>query len=70
VSLPPGYKRMLEYMLAVEIAPDFQVEAPPTVQRIASASRKKLKRVNAEIPQMDMPYGVPGHPNYIPIQLL
>lgn len=59
--LPPGYVRMLAYMLAEDMAAEFQREPTPTVVRIANASRRALKRTNTEVPILDMPWGVPMH---------
>jgi hypothetical protein len=70
LSLPPGYERMLAYVLAEDMAPEYQVEPSPTVVRKASAARKVLKRTNAEIPQMDMPYGVPPVRGFLDIRQL
>lgn len=42
----PGYVRMLRYNLAVELAPEFLVEAPDTVKRLASSSLANIKRAN------------------------
>ena len=54
--LPPGYLRALSYCLAVEVAPEYGVEAPPTVQRIAVASKRTLKRINNPDDILAMPY--------------
>lgn len=62
VSLPPGYERMLAFLLAIDLAPEYEREPSPTVIRQAAAARRVLKRTNTEVPQLDMPYGVPnGH---------
>jgi hypothetical protein len=50
----PGEQRMVEHNLAVDLAPEFNVEASPQVQRIASNSKRMLKRANSRIPNMDM----------------
>jgi hypothetical protein len=58
LSFPPGYLRCFKYNLAVEIANEFGVEAPPTVQRIAMSSKRNLKRINNPDDLMSMPYNL------------
>ena len=53
---PPGYMRCFTYCLSVEIAPEYGIEAPPTVQRIAIASKRTLKRINNPDDIMAIPY--------------
>lgn len=59
VNLPPGYERMLAFMLAEDLAPEYEREPSPTVRQKAAAARRSIKRTNAEVPVMDMPKGVP-----------
>lgn len=58
VSLPPGYARMLAYNLAIDIAPEYDVEPTPTVMRIAASSRRSLKRTNTKPPLLQLPIGL------------
>lgn len=60
VALPPGYDRLLANCLAVETAPEFGIDAPASVHRIAAAARRTLKRGNVQVPSLEMPYGVPS----------
>lgn len=53
-SLPSGYRRFLVYALAVEVAPAFEREAPPQVQRTYQGLLRSLKRVNFSVPILDM----------------
>ena len=53
---PPGYKRCFRFNLACEIAAEAGVEPPPTVQRIAMAS----KRTNNPGDIMALPYSMVG----------
>lgn len=64
VSLPPGYERMLAFLLAIDLAPEYEREPSPTVIRQAAAARRALKRTNTEVPQLDMPYGVPSRQGF------
>lgn len=58
---PPGYLRAFKYNLACEIASDFGVAPPPFVSRIATVSKRNLKRVNNPNDMMMMPYGIIGN---------
>ena len=57
---PPGYLRAFRYNLACEIAPEFGIEPPPTVSRIAMASKRNLKRINNPDDIMSLPYSIVG----------
>ena len=58
LAFPPGYLRCFKYNLAVEIANEFGVEPPPTVMRIAMASKRNLKRINNPDDLMSLPYNL------------
>ena len=55
---PPGYLRAFRYNLACEIAPEFGIEPPPTVGRIAMTSKRNLKRINNPDDIMSIPYAI------------
>jgi hypothetical protein len=55
---PPGYLRAFRYNLACEFAPEFGVEPPPTVARIAMTSKRDIKRINNPDDIMSMPYSL------------
>lgn len=59
-ALPPGYMRALQYNLAVEMAPEFGREAPPTVKLTAINSIRQIKKANSSVPIFGMPGGIPG----------
>jgi hypothetical protein len=52
---PPGYQRYIEYALAIEIAPDFNVSPSPMIVGAAANQKRLLKRTNHRTPQLDMP---------------
>lgn len=58
LTFPPGYLRAFKYNLACEIANEFGVEPPQTVQRIAMTSKRNLKRINNPDDIMSMPYSL------------
>ena len=58
LAFPPGYLRAFRYNLACELAPEFGLEPPPTVVRIAMASKRNLKRINNPDDIMSIPYSI------------
>lgn len=54
---PNGYLRMLSYSLAVELAPQYGVEASPTVQRIAEQTKRDLAPINARVGRLALQPG-------------
>lgn len=58
--VPPGYLRAFRFNLACEIAAEFGIEPPPTVQRIAMASKRAIKRINNPGDIMSLPYSIVG----------
>lgn len=52
---PPGYIRAFRFCLACELAPEFGVEPPPQVRRVATASKRNLKRINDPMDLLGMP---------------
>jgi hypothetical protein len=45
-QMPPGYKRMLAYNLAVELEAEVGLPCPVSAQRIAASSKRKVKSNN------------------------
>ena len=55
IHLPAGYLRAFAYNLAMELAPEFGVEPSAQVKRVASVSKRNIKRVNNPGDLMSMP---------------
>lgn len=60
LAFPPGYLRAFRYNLACEMAPEFGVEPPPQVLRIARSSKRNIKRINNPDDIMAIPYSITG----------
>jgi hypothetical protein len=60
VNLPAGWKKMLRYLLAEDLAAEYEVQVPAQVLKQASVIRKNIKRTNAQVPLLKMPYGIPS----------
>jgi len=56
---PNGYQRLFAYNLACDLAPEYGLEASPTVQRIAEQTKRDLAVVNARVGRLSL---VPGQP--------
>ena len=50
LALPPGYKRMIVYNLAIEMNAEYQTKLAPEVVAIATQSKAAIKRINAPSP--------------------
>jgi hypothetical protein len=57
---PNGYLRLLSYNLAVEIAPEYGIEASPTVMRTAEQAKRDLAVVNARVGRLSLQPGQPA----------
>lgn len=55
LELPPGYKNFIDYNLAEQMAPEYEVPVPPAVARRAALTRKTLARTNFVPQYMDYP---------------
>ena len=64
LSIPPGYLRAFTYNLALELAPEFGVEPSKDVRRIASVSKRDIKRINNPNDVMSMPAALSGVGRY------
>lgn len=64
LALPPGYKRTIEYSLAEEYGPEFGVQVPASVIRIAGKAKTNLKRINSPRDVMSFPTELLGHRVY------
>jgi hypothetical protein len=60
VSLPPEYLLAIRYNLAICLAPSYQIEPTPTLQRLAANAKRVIKRMNAQLQTMTMPAGLAG----------
>jgi hypothetical protein len=60
---PPGYLRAFRYNLALELAPEFNVDPAADVRRIAMVSKRTLKRINNPRDIMAMPYSLMARRN-------
>jgi len=49
IALPPGYRRFLRDNLAVEVAPEFDVEPSQTLVMAAMESKANIKRANIRL---------------------
>lgn len=65
VLLPPGWEKMLAFLLAEDLSAEFQVPVPQEVLKQASTIRKNIKRTNKQVPLMAMPYGIPANNTWV-----
>jgi len=63
LAFPPGYLRAFRYNLALELAPEFNVEPSAEVRRVAMYSKRDLKRINNPHDLMAMPYSLMARRN-------
>jgi hypothetical protein len=57
---PNGYLRLFSYALACEIAPEYGIEASPTVMRTAEQAKRDLAVVNARVGRLSLSPGPPA----------
>ena len=53
-TFAPGYKRAMQYNLAVELCLVFARPVDPDIRRIAASSMRALKRMNAVVPRLSI----------------
>lgn len=64
VDLPPGYKRALQYNLAVDIAPGYETEPSAVVASRAMSTKADIKRINRQLPIMSYSAAIPTQNTY------
>lgn len=57
VSLPPGYRKYLQYQLALDLAPAFGGQVGPEIARMAQDAERKIKRVNLRMSDLHVDRG-------------
>lgn len=62
LSLPPGYQRALRYALAIDLAPEYGVQAPDSVIAIAEQAKAAIKRTNTKPLYLTMDSALAGKP--------
>ena len=60
---PNGYLRLFAYNLACDVAPEYGLEASPTVQRIAEQAKRDLAVVNARVGRLSLNPGQAARPS-------
>lgn len=60
-AAPPGYRRMITTALALEIAPGFEKEPPPSLVQAARDSMADVKRANFRMMDMAIDQAALGH---------
>jgi hypothetical protein len=58
-NFPPGYQRMVENNLALEISPDFNINPTPFLVAMAASTKRLLKRTNHKVGQLQVNYPEP-----------
>lgn len=57
ITMPPGYEKLLTDGLAIELCPEYGMDAPASVQRSFAQSKRVIQRVNAPSPVMGFDVG-------------
>lgn len=65
VNFPPGYTQAIVASLSEIMAPEFGVALDPQIMKLASLTRKKLKRINTQVPVLDSPADIVKQRYYI-----
>jgi hypothetical protein len=55
VSLPPGYKKALAFLLAIDIASEYEAMPSPLVLRGATNARRMIETLNFQVPMLTLP---------------
>jgi hypothetical protein len=53
-NFPPGYRRMVEHNLALEISSDFGINPTPFLVAMASSTKRLLKRTNSRVGDLQL----------------
>lgn len=60
-DFPPGYRRMIECGLAIDLAPDFNITPNPRLDAMYLSQKRAIRRTNYRTMHMDLPNrGVDG----------